>query len=290
MNQTIKQFQIMKRLKHSIGIIGGAFLLGVAALGQETQADRVSVPLRDSSRPALVKANLMTGGITVKGYDGKEVVVEARLRKHGSDDEEKPDKKTEGLKRIDILTTGLTVEEEDNVVSVSTGPTHRAVDIVIQVPFKTSLKLGCMNDGDVIVEKVEGEIEASNLNGGVTLTNVSGVVVAHSLNGEVLTQMEKVTPDKPMSFSTLNGDIDVTLPSDLKAKVKLETQNGEIYSDFEIGFDKTPRQPTVEDGRKEGGRYRIVFDKGVVGTINGGGPEIRFRTLNGNIHVRKGKQ
>jgi len=100
MNQTIKQFQIMKRLKHSIGIIGGAFLLGVAALGQETQADRVSVPLRDSSRPALVKANLMTGGITVKGYDGKEVVVEARLRKHGSDDEEKPDKKTEGLKRI----------------------------------------------------------------------------------------------------------------------------------------------------------------------------------------------
>src|SRR5256886_437409 len=173
----------MKRLKQSIGIIGGAFLLGVAALGQETQADRVSVPLRDSSRPALVKANLMTGGIIVKGYDGKEVVVEARLRKHGSDDEEKPDSKAEGLKRIDILTTGLTVEEEDNVVSVSTGPTHRAVDIVIQVPFKTSLKLGCMNDGDVMVEKVEGGIEASNLNGGGTLKNVSGVVVAHSLNG-----------------------------------------------------------------------------------------------------------
>ena len=280
----------MKRLKQSIGIIGGAFLLGAVALGQEVPADRVSVPLRDSSRPALVKANLMTGGITVKGYDGKEVVVEARLRKHGSDDEEKPDKKTEGLKRIDILTTGLTVEEEDNVVSVSTGPTHRAVDIVIQVPFKTSLKLGCMNDGDVMVEKVEGEIEASNLNGGVTLTNVSGVVVAHSLNGEVNVNLEQVTPDKPMSFSTLNGDIDVTFPSDTKATVKMETQNGSIYSDFEIQMNTNPHEPKVEDGRKGGGKFRVVIEKARFGSINGGGPEFRFKTVNGNIHIRKGKQ
>ena len=280
----------MKRLKQSIGIIGGAFLLGVAALGQETPADRVSVPLRDSSRPARVKANLMTGGITVKGYDGKEVIVEARLRKHGSDDEAKPDKKAEGLKRIDILTTGLTVEEEDNVVSVSTGPTHRAVDIVIQVPFKTSLKLGCMNDGDVMVEKVEGEIEASNLNGGVTLRNVSGVVVAHSLNGEVNVNLEQITPDKPMSFSTLNGDIDVTLPSDTKATVKMETQNGSIYSDFEIQMNTNPHEPKVEDGRKGGGKFRVVIEKARFGSINGGGPEFRFKTVNGNIHIRKGKQ
>jgi hypothetical protein len=52
---------------------------------------------------------------------------------------------------------------------------------------------------------------------------------------------------------------------------------------------KNPRQPTVEDGRKEGGKYRIVFDKGVVGSINGGGAEIQFKTVNGSIHARKGK-
>ena len=280
----------MKNVYQQIIISGCAFLLSVAGICQETPADRVSVPLRDSSRPARVKANLMTGGITVKGYDGKEVVVEARLRKHGSDDEEKPDKKAAGLKRIDILTAGLTVEEEDNVVSVSAGPTHRAVDLVIQVPFKTSLKLGCMNDGDVMVEKVEGEIEASNLNGGVTLTNVSGVVVAHSLNGEVNVNLEQITPDKPMSFSTLNGDIDVTLPSDTKATVKMETQNGSIYSDFEIQMNTSPREPKVEDGRKGGGKFRVVIEKARFGSINGGGPEFRFKTVNGNIHIRKGKQ
>ncbi len=135
---------------------------------------------------------------------------------------------------------------------------------------------------------VEGEIEANNLNGSVTLTNVSGVVVAHSLNGAVVTQMEKVTPDKPMSFSTLNGDIDVTLPAVIKATVKIETQQGSIYSDFDIDLDKNPRQPTVEDGRKEGGKYRIVFDKGVVGSINGGGPKSSSRRSTEAFIFRKG--
>lgn len=262
----------------------------MVALAQDIPADRVSVPFRDPSRPGMVKVTQMMGGISVKGYDGKEVVVEARFRGSKPSKKESPDKKSEGLKRIEIATTGLTVEEEDNVVSVSTGPMGRTVDLSLQVPFATSLKLGCMNDGRVLVEKVEGEIEANNLNGSVTLTNVSGIVVAHSLNGEVLIHMEKITPDKPMSFSTLNGDIDVTLPPDIKANVKLETQNGSIYSDFEIGLDKNPRPPTVVDGRKDGGTYQIKFDKGVVGSINGGGAEIQFKTVNGNIHIRKGKQ
>ena len=280
----------MKYLRNTIQVAGCTVLLAAATLGQEIPADRVSVPFRDPSQPGVVKVNLMTGAITVKGYDGKEVVVEARLRGGKSSKKEGADNKAEGLKRIDIATTGLTVEEEDNVVSVSTSPTGKTADLMIQVPFATSLKLGCMNDGNILVEKVEGELEANSLNGSVTLTNISGVVVAHSLNGEVLTQMDKVTPDKPMSLSTLNGDIDVTLPVNIKANVKLETQNGAIYTDFAIVLDHRNSRPlTVADGRKEGAKYRITIDKGVVGTINGGGPEIQFKTVNGNIHIRKGK-
>jgi DUF4097 and DUF4098 domain-containing protein YvlB len=276
----------MKNLQTTIGIICFAVLLTVTH-GQDVPADRVSVPLRDPARPGTVKIHLMTGGMVVKGYDGKEVVVEARVR--GAKSSKKESAKSEGLKRIEIATTGLTVEEEENVVTISTGPTAQAVDLTVQVPFLTSLKLVSLNDGNIQVEKVEGEIDANSLNGQVTLSHVSGVVLAHSLNGEVLTEMDRVTPDKPMSFSTLNGDINVTLPPDIKAKVKLETQNGAIYSDFEIGLERNPRPPVVDDGRKEGGTYRISFEKGVVGTINGGGAEIQFKTINGNIRIRKGK-
>jgi len=37
--------------------------------------DRVTVPLSDPARPAFVKAHLLNGGITVKGYEGKEIIV-----------------------------------------------------------------------------------------------------------------------------------------------------------------------------------------------------------------------
>src|SRR5207247_4735252 len=43
-------------------------------------ADRVSVNLSDPARPALVKASLVNGGITIKGYDGTKGVVEAGAR------------------------------------------------------------------------------------------------------------------------------------------------------------------------------------------------------------------
>ena len=69
----------------------------------------------------------------------------------------------------------------------------------------------------------------------------------HALNGKVLVTLDKVTADKPMSFSSLNGDIDVTLPADMKARVKLKTDNGEVYSDFDIKVDASSRKPMVGD-------------------------------------------
>jgi len=247
------------------------------------QADKVSVPFSDPSRPGVLKVSLMSGGVTVKGYNGKEVVVEARPR---SREESRSDTRSGGLRRILNNSTGLSVEEENNVMSVGTGFMNHTVDLTIQVPLRTSLKLKCLNDGDINVEQVEGEIEANNTNGSVTLTNVSGSAVAHALNGGVKVSLLRAEANKAMSFSSLNGNIDVTLPADLRANVNMRTDMGEIFSDFEIKIQENPK-PVVEDARPRGGRYHLRIDKGVYGTINGGGPEIQFKNFNGNIYIRK---
>ena len=58
-------------------------LAAVSALwSQDTSSDRVVVPFSDPGKPGLVKASLINGGIMVKGYDGKEVIVEAKPRGH----------------------------------------------------------------------------------------------------------------------------------------------------------------------------------------------------------------
>jgi DUF4097 and DUF4098 domain-containing protein YvlB len=176
------------------------------------------------------------------------------------------------------------VEEENNVINVWSA---RDVDVTIQVPTRTSLTLKATNDGDIRVEQVQGEIEVTNINDDVILTQVSGSVVAHATNGDVKAVLTSVTPGKPMSFTSMNGDVDVTLPGDIKANVTMRSDQGEIYSDFEIKMDASQSKPVTEGTSGKGAKYRVKLDETMRGTINGGGPEIQFKTFNGDIFIRR---
>ena len=246
--------------------------------------NRVTVPVSDPTRPVTLRAHLVSGGITVKGADVKEVVVEARVRGH---EETGREGKAEGMKRIPMTSTGLNIEAENNNVRVSTDSYQRTVDLIITVPLHTSLSLHTVNDGNISVSGVDGEFDINDVNGEVDLKNIGGSVVAHALNGHVLVTFNRIDPSKSMAFSSLNGDIDVTFPADLKANVSLRTDNGEVYSDFDVKVQATAPQQTVEDNRGKGGKYRVKVDKTVKGTINGGGQEIQFKDFNGNIYIRR---
>jgi hypothetical protein len=232
---------------------------------------RTPITFSDPSQPGTVRIKLMNSGIAVSGYEGREVWVESsRLANGGA----KPDSDSNHARNV---SAAVSIKEQDNVVSISPSGSDQSKPLKARVPFKTSLSLSTMNDGDISVENVRGEIEASNMNGSILLTNIAGVVVAHSLNGKIFVRMEEVTPGKPMSFSTLNGDIEVLLPVDTKASLKLETLNGTISTEFEIGA-----------GKSGGSRNRGFGNaRNVKGAINGGGPEFKFKTINGSIVLRK---
>jgi putative adhesin len=262
------------------------FALATCAALAQDQPDRVSVPFSDPSRPKMLKASVLNGSINVKGYDGKEAIVEAR----GEGSRRRRDREVrDGMHRIDIGGSGLSVEESDNVITVGTRSLNENVDISIQVPFNTSLKLHDVNGGEISVDHIVGDVEIDVTNGKATATHISGSAIVHALNDRVLVTLDKITADKPMSFSSLNGDIDVTLPADLKAKVKLKSDNGEVYSDFDIKVDASSRKPIVEDSNSGHGKYRVQFDRATYGLINGGGPELQLTTFNGNIYIRKAK-
>jgi DUF4097 and DUF4098 domain-containing protein YvlB len=256
----------------------------LAAPGAQAQAggDKVSVNLSDPSRPPFVKIGMVNGSIIVKAYDGKQVIVEARNR---NEDRER-ESTSGGLKRLNISTTGLSVEEENNEVRVSTESYARTIDVTITVPTHTSLKLSAVNGGEIVVTGVDGDMDVNNVNGPVTLNNVSGSAVAHALNGKVLATFVRVN-QKPMAFSSLNGDIDVALPADVKANLSIKSDRGDVYSDFDVQLQATRPQQVEEDERRHGGKYRVKIDKTVHGTINGGGPEYQFTNFQGQIYLRK---
>jgi DUF4097 and DUF4098 domain-containing protein YvlB len=192
------------------------------------------------------------------------------------------------MHRIDIGGRGFTIEEDHNIVTISASPAGMNENLVVQVPMNASLDLRTVN-GRIDVTGINGDLDVGSTNSSIELKDVAGAVSATTVNGSVVVNMTRVTADKPMSFSTLNGRIEVSLPGDTKARLRLKTTNGAIYSDFDVKMEPDNAKPVVEDARGQGGKYRIRMDhsNGVYGSINGGGPEYSFQTMNGTILIHK---
>ncbi|HXE62778.1 MAG TPA: DUF4097 family beta strand repeat-containing protein [Bryobacteraceae bacterium] len=263
-----------------------ALITFVCAVGAAAQ-DKVTVPISNPSQPVTLKVSTMNGSIKVTAGTGKDVIVStedggARLRERNPRDGAPP-----GMTRIGGGRSGVDIEEDHNVVTVNSGPAGGNGNLVIETPANTNLKLRTTNGSTIDVTGISGDHEIENTNGGIHLNNVSGSVVAHTLNGAVIVSLDRITGTKPMSFTSMNGKVDVTMPADTKARLRLKSDNGAIYSDFDVKLEPDASKPVVEDNRGANGKYKISIDKAVTGTINGGGPEYTFQTMNGNILIHK---
>lgn len=280
-----------------IMLVFGFSLLNYA---QDTPVDRAEVPLTDPSKPASVNVKVNHGTITVTGYNGKTIMVEAmvdsayweskyldKVKEKLKEMKKKKSKNIEGMHVIKNNSTGLSIEEENNVVDIKISSFSKKVDVNVKVPYKSSLKLKGFQAGNIKVEKVDGELDVTHHNGPIALKNVSGTVVAHTFNGNLTVSFDRVNLNKPMSFSTFNGDIDVTFPRNAKFNLKMKSDQGEIYSDFKLEMRSKPSQEKKPE-RKEG-KYVIKFDKTLYGLLNGGGEEVQFKTFNGDIFIRAKK-
>jgi DUF4097 and DUF4098 domain-containing protein YvlB len=241
----------------------------------------LAIPLSDPGQPGEIRVQLVRGGITIRGYDGQEVVVQTSADEDYYEDDER---ERNGLRKISSG-GNLSMEaiEENNRVTIKSRSPQSTVNLDIQVPRNFSVKAKTVNDGRLLIENINGEIEASNVNDDVELQNISGSAVVNTVNGEVTVVFDEVTPDTPMSFTTLNGDIEVTMPAATPMLAKMKTLNGEIYTDFDMEVKATDKR----ESSNEGGVYRVKIDKEVTGTVNGGGPEMYFKSHNGDIIIRK---
>lgn len=260
----------------------GAVALAFAGLA--AAQDKVTVPLSNPSQPATIKVSQINGSITVTAGQAGQVTVDTPA---GTSSRRNRPEPPAGMHRIDGDRGGMDITEEHNVVTVQTGRMGMGGNVTIAAPPNASLRLHSVNGGHIDVTGISGEIEADIVNGAIMLKNVAGAVVAHSVNGSITVNLEKVTSDKPMSFTTLNGKIDVTLPADTKARLRLKSERGEIFTDFDVKLEPDNSKPVIEDGRGNNGKYRIRIDRSLYGSINGGGPEYRFESMNGSIVIRK---
>ncbi|MDB5242987.1 MAG: hypothetical protein JWP57_3612 [Spirosoma sp.] len=255
-------------------------------IAQSDTKEQLVIPLTEPNKPGSLDLGLINGFIHVVGYSGKDVVIDAASNPRASTRNEERNN-TSGMRRIP---TGngldISAEEKNNRVRVNANSHQKPVNLTIKVPQRFSLKLSTVNNGDITVENVNGELEINNVNGAIELTNISGSAVANTINGDLKATFKDVSANAPMAFSTLNGRIDVTLPASAKANMKLKSDRGDIFSDFDIDVDKSQPKSTRS---AQSGMYKVSVDDWVYGKINKGGPEFMMKSMQGSIYIRKAK-
>ena len=283
-------FRILSAPKRQLFPLGLAVLCLTGNLAAQAQTttdnkEQLVVALSSPSKPGTLRVKQVAGSIHVIGYSGKDVIIDAVTRDSGRRRERAPDE-SGGMRRLDNAESfELTAVEKDNSVTVKNDSWRRAIDLTIKVPRNFSLQVGTVQNGDIIIEEVTGELEISNVNGSIRLTQVGGSALLNTVNGSLTATFKTVTPNAPMAFSTVNGKVDVTFPANLKANLRLKSDMGAIYSDFDMSVDK-PAKPVTSS---QNGVYRVSQDSWTSGKINGGGAEIMMKSLQGNLYIRKAK-
>jgi hypothetical protein len=267
-------------LVNALVMITVGLLLNVTSVfGQAS--NEFTVPLSDPAKRGKLKAVINFGSVTVKGTARKDVLVRYSTAK---DNDEDRDQTKNGLRRIGGGGMDLEVTENENTVAIHSGSWNNKLNIEIEVPSGTDVEAKTHNDGDLMVANINGEAALTNHNGEITALNMNGSVIATTYNGEIKVSLDKVKEGTPMSFTTYNGDVDITFPAAMKATLKMKTEHGDIYSDFDVTFKNTG---PVQKTDTKAGVYKVVIDEWKRGDINGGGPEVTLRNYNGDIFVRK---
>ncbi len=148
------------------------------------------------------------------------------------------------------------------------------VDFVVKVPAQVDF-IGRTVNGDIEVEGLDGDVESTTVNGGVEVST-SGIAEATTVNGSIRARIGYVDWEGQLKFTTVNGGITLEFPQDLSTRFRAETLNGSFRSDFDLSQETSSR-------RRWGPKRKV---SGVIGSDSG--RELRLKTVNGNIEIRRG--
>lgn len=257
-----------RRLATWTGAILGAFLaimLNTAlAHARDDNGARVTEEFHHTYALAAdgrVNLQNINGAVHITAWDQNEVKVDAVKRA----DNDRELKNTEI--RINASANSISIEthyaKEDDW-----GGHHdfASVEYTLMVPRRAKLDEVKLVNGSLDMDGVQGEVRASCVNGPLSAKQLGGNAKLNTVNGPLEAKFQRAAGE--VELSSVNGSIDLTLPSDAKASIEANTVSGGIDNNFGLHTD---------DHRFVGHSLR--------GELGGGGAEIRLNNVNGAIDI-----
>jgi hypothetical protein len=240
--------------------VTGAILLALCAgtvdakIGKPRAEFRASYSLVPTGR---VLIHNLYGDVEITAWDRDEVLVQAT--KHSTDPRRLNDAQ-------------IVVDSSSEVVSIRTEYTgadaeHPAsVEYHIMVPRRANLENVRLINGGLQITGVTGPVKASSVNGSIKADKLAGQTDLSTINGRLEADFQRLSKCYPISLTSVNGPIRVSLPPGAGATVTANNLSGGIDADF-------------------GRAWRAPGGHRLDASVNGGGALIRVHNLNGGISI-----
>ncbi len=267
----------MRKFKTGAALTLALLIGSTPTLAQQPQI--INIPISRPGDPIYLKIGLQSARIEVIGEDREDAMFEVTVS-NGQRKIVTPS----GTQSLKGGGYSLEIEEEDNEISLDMDWRANKVIVLVRIPRRADVELQTINDGEIIVSNLIGNLELYNTNGPITARNISGSVIAESVNDTIDISFTSLDPEHASSMESINGDLFLGLPATVGARVYLDTARGKIYSEFEVEIE--PSEQVVERNDHENG-VSIRIESVIIAKINGGGPVVRMNSLNGDINIRK---
>ena len=143
-----------------------------------------------------------------------------------------------------------------------------SIDFEVRLPRRLKLSANSVS-GDVQVSGVGDEVNAASVSGNVRVEGIRAPAVrATSVSGDVDVRIDALTGQGDLRFTSVSGDVLLTLPRSLDADFTMKTVSGELDSDFPLTL--------------QGGMSR----RSLSGRIGRGGRELYLTTVSGDVTLR----
>lgn len=194
--------------------------------------DSSSIKFSNPAKPGTVKIILAHGSLRVKGADVAEVTVKSDAKPVGPKNVRK-----DGL-RVISAASSYALSEKDNLIILDAAAEGwgggGGGDFTLTVPRNTAINVSSNWGGnDITCTDIDGDLDIKCQNGEVRLDGVGGGVLVETMNGEIRANIRELHDNKPLSFTSMHGNVALRLPTTAKANVRLRTQNGSVLTDFE---------------------------------------------------------
>jgi hypothetical protein len=219
----------MKTIRSCSSLLIAAAL--ALAVSHPARADESAsqIAFSDPGKPGTLKIRVWHGEVTVHGGDVKEITVKSDSQ------DASPTPRKDGL-RVLSASAGFVLSEKNNVATLEYGPdgwTGGSADFDITVPRTTSIVVANSARGNFECADIAGDIDVRTMSGDVTLRDISGGALVETMNGEINVHVKSLTDSRPLSFTSMRGEISIHLPQEAKANIRFRTHRGVILTNFD---------------------------------------------------------